>query len=467
MFAPATYARRRASLRAALAARGLDRGLVLVPGNPESPMNYEDNAYPFRQDSTFLYLFGHALPGLCGSLDLGSGEAILYAAETGVETAIWTGPLPSPGELAAACAATARDPARLEGELSARRAAGGAAAAVLYVRPYRAETRLELAALLDRAPRAVDEGASTPLMAALRDLREIKEPEELAELELAADISASMHRAVIARARPGMTEAELAAIATERALAGGGGLSFPVIATTRGSVLHNHDHSGVLREGGLFLLDCGAETARGYAGDLTSTFPIGKRFDGRQRAVYEIVLAGFAAATALLRPGLAFKEAHFAAARAMTEGLKGLGLLRGDTEEILGAGAHALFFPHGLGHLMGLDVHDMENYGEALVGWDGEPKPSQFGLRSLRLGKPLKPGMVHSVEPGLYFIEGLVAKWEAEGLHRDFVDYAEARKWLGFGGVRNEEDWLVTETGARKLGSPFDKSPDAIETLRA
>jgi len=458
MFEASIYARRRESLRRSLAERGLRSGMVLVLGNRESPMNYADNAYPFRQDSSFLYFAGIPQPDLALTLDLESGGSLLYGHEITLDDEIWTGRRPSLRELAEAGGLGGVMPR------SALEADAGSARTLLFLPPYRAEHREELAAILGCPAGAVEARASLDLVRAVIALREIKEPEEIERMDAAADLTADMHRAVIARARPGIRESELAARASELALAGGAGLAFPVIATTRGSVLHNHDHSGTLAEGDLFLLDAGAETVDGYAGDLTTTYPVNGRFDPRQREIYEIVLSAHRAACGALAPGLPFRDAHFAAARTVFAGLKALGLARGDTEEALAAGAHALFFPHGVGHQIGLDVHDMESLGEVNVGYDGEPKSPQFGLRSLRMAKTLKPGMTVTVEPGVYFIAPLIAKWKAEGLHRGFLDYPKIEEWLSVEGIRNEEDWLVTVTGARKLGGPFDKSAGALES---
>jgi len=305
-----------------------------------------------------------------------------------------------------------------------------------------------------------------PLVRAAIALREIKEDREIGRIERAVDISIDMHLEVIRAARAGMTEAELMAAAYRVALSGGGMPSFPPIATTRGAVLHNHGYGNTLADGGMFLLDAGAETDDGYAGDLTSTFPIGGRYDDRQRAVYGIVLEAGRAAVSAIRPGVPYREAHFAAARAIATGLAGLGLMKGDPEEAVAAGAHALFFPHGVGHQMGLDVHDLEALGEVNVGYDGQPKSTQFGLKSLRMAKPVKPGMVLTVEPGIYFIEGLIERWKAAGKFAQFIEYGELDGWKGLGGFRNEEDWLVTGSGARRLGKPFDKSVAAMEAFR-
>jgi Xaa-Pro aminopeptidase len=275
-----------------------------------------------------------------------------------------------------------------------------------------------------------------------------------------------MHRAVIKAARPGATEAQLMSLASRIALATGGRPSFPPIATTKGAVLHNHGYSGTLASGGLFLLDSGAETPEGYAGDLTSTFPIGLHYDERQKAIYRIVLEAGKAGVQNMKPGQPFKEAHLAASRTIAMGLKDLGIMKGDVDEAVAAGAHALFFCHGLGHQMGLDVHDLESLGEDHVGYDGLIRSTQFGLKSLRMAKALKPGMVMTVEPGIYFIPGLIARWKAEGTHQAFIDYKTAEAWSELGGYRNEEDWLVTETGVRKLGKPFDKSIEAMEAYK-
>jgi Xaa-Pro aminopeptidase len=466
MFNASVYKNRRAALLKGLAARGLEKGLVVLIGNGESPMNYRDNAYPFRQDSSFLYFFGLSKPGLAASIDLASGEAFLYGDDPSIDDIVWTGPEISVAELAEASGAQGSQ-ARPGLAAAARGAVGHGAAHLLFFPPYRDETRVELGSLLGVSPQAVDAAASIPLVRAAVELREVKDSGEIAEMETAVATSVAMHQAALALARPGMRESDIAARVTEVALAEGGYLSFPAIATTRGATLHNHDYGNALQEGGLFLLDAGAEAPSGYAGDLTSTFPIGKRYDERQKAVYEIVLSMGKAATALLRPGLPFLAAHEAAARAMVEGFKSVGLMRGDTEAAVACGAYALFFVHGLGHQIGLDVHDMENYGEKWVGYDGGERSPLFGLKSLRLAKPLRTGMVHSVEPGVYFIPALIEEWRKEKKFGDFIAYDRLGPFLDFGGIRNEEDWLITEKGARRLGPDFDKSVAAMEGRRA
>ncbi|MDP3179212.1 MAG: M24 family metallopeptidase, partial [Spirochaetaceae bacterium] len=289
---------------------------------------------------------------------------------------------------------------------------------------------------------------------------------EIAEIERAVATSVDMHKAALATARAGMRESDVAARVAQVAQAAGGDLSFPPIATTRPQILHDHRYAGILREGSLFLLDAGAETEGGYAGDLTTTFPIGPRFDERQLAIYDIVVAMRERASSMIRPGLPYREAHVAAARVAVAGLESLGLMRGDIDEAVAAGAHALFFPHGIGHALGLDVHDMESYGEDLVGYDGEPRSPQFGFRALRLAKSLAAGMTVTVEPGLYFIPDLIADWKAAGRHSAFIDYGAVEPWMAVGGVRSEEDWLVLPAGGRRLGPGLDSRAAAIEAAR-
>lgn len=459
MFEPSVYSSRRKALASSFARGGADADILLFPGNHESPMNYEDNGYRFRQDSSFLYYFGLSEPGMAATIDPSSGAATLYADEASVDMMVWTGPVPG---LASQAASSGIESVRPRGELRA----ACAGKRVAYLPPYRADTVIELSRLLDSGLDSVRDGRSLPLIRAVIAQREIKEDREVEAITRAVDTSVDMHRAVIAAAKPGMSESALMAIAYREALAAGGMPSFPPIATTRGAVLHNHSYSRVLADGGMFLLDAGAETPDAYAGDLTSTFPIAPRFDGRQAALYEIVLRAGAAAVREAKPGVPYKEAHLAAARAIAGGLCDLGLMKGDPDEAVAAGAHALFFPHGVGHQMGLDVHDCEALGEINVGYDGEEKSREFGLKSLRMAKALKPGMVLTVEPGVYFIEGLIALWRAERRHERYIDYAKLGPWLDAGGYRNEEDWLVVDTGMRRLGKAFDKSLKAMEGYR-
>lgn len=454
MFDRVVYLRRRESLAARL-----QGGLLLLPGHAESPMNYADNCYPFRQDSTFLYFLGLDQPDLAAVIDLDSGITTVYGDEPGIDHIVWMGDLLTVAERAARAGVERTRPlAELAGVLAGR--------PVRYLPPYRAGTVLHLAELLGRTPAEVQAGASLDFIRAVVDLRAVKGPEEVAEIERAVDTSVAMHEAAIGMARPGLREAEIAAEVERIALAAGGRPAFAVIATVEGQTLHNHFHGNVLRDGQLFLLDAGAESPRGYAGDLSSTFPVSARFSGRQRIIYELQLASYDAAVAALAPGVPNREVHFAAARVIFDGLKGLGVFRGDTDEALAAGAHAMVFPCGVGHMMGLDVHDMENLGEEWVGWGGAAKSTQFGLKSLRLGRPLQPGFVLTIEPGIYFIPQLMDLWRGRGHCAEFIDFDELDKWRDFGGVRNEEDFLVTADGARRLGKAKPLRVAEIEALR-
>lgn len=459
MFAAHTYRSRRAAL-----ASTMTSGLLVLLGNDESPMNYADNTYHFRQDSTFLYYFGLSQAGLSAVVDADSGEATLFGNDLTIDDIVWTGPQPTVAERAALSGVTRTAPAAALADVIGRARTAGRT--VHYLPPYRSEHRIALAALLDRGPSAVDAGASLRFVRAVIAQRVYKTAEEVAEIERAVDTSVDMHVTAMRMIRPGMKESDIAAKVTEIAIAGGGHLAFPVIATIHGETLHNHDHGHTVKTGDLFLLDTGAETARGYAGDLTSTFPVDVGFTNRQKDVYQIVLDAHLAAVAAVAPGRPFTEIHRLACRTLAEGLKGLGLMRGDLDAAVEEGAHAMFFQCGLGHMLGLDVHDMENLGEVHVGYDGEPKSTQFGLKSLRLGRALEPGFVLTVEPGLYFIPELMRRWRAEGRFRDFLDYDRIETFADFGGVRIEEDLLVTKSGHRILGKSRPRTIAEVEAVR-
>jgi Xaa-Pro aminopeptidase len=455
MFTPERYSERRLRLQ-----RQLGGGLLLFLGNDESPMNYADNSYPFRQDSSFLYYFGIDQPGYAALLDADTGETTVFADDLSLDDIVWTGLQPTVREYAERAGLRATAPAgQLGAQLGSAVAAGRA---IHFLPPYRPEHRLKRDALLGPCAEA-----SIPLIRAVAEMRIRKEPEEIAEIERAVNVSVEMHLAALRMVRPGLREAEIAARVTEVALAAGGGLSFPVIATVRGGVLHNHHYGNRLEAGQLFLLDAGAETASHYAGDLSSTCPVDRAFSPRQQDLYNLVLRAHLAAVAALEPGRAFRDIHLLACRTLASGLKDLGLMKGDVDEAVARGAHALFFPCGLGHLMGLDVHDMENLGEVWVGYEGQPKSTQFGLKSLRLARALQPGYVLTVEPGLYCMPELQAQWRAERRFLEHLDYDAIAAFGDFGGLRIEENFLVTADGARLLGQPKPRSGAELEAARA
>jgi Xaa-Pro aminopeptidase len=266
--------------------------------------------------------------------------------------------------------------------------------------------------------------------------------------------------------RPGMREAEIAAEMERIALASGGSISFPVIATINGQTLHNHYHGNIAKCGQLFLLDCGAETEMGYAGDMSSTFPVEKKFTTRQKEIYQVALDAHEAAIGMLKPGIPFKEVYFESCRTILRGMGELGFFKGDVDEAVAEGVHGMFFPCGLGHMMGLDVHDMEDLGEQYVGYDNEPKSTQFGIKSLRLARKLEPGFILTIEPGIYFIPDLIDKWRSEKKFTDFLNYDKLETYKDFGGCRNEEDFLITGNGARLLGKPIPKTVAEVERMR-
>lgn len=455
MFSTHTYIQRRSALK-----QRFSGGLLFLMGNDESGMNYADNTYHFRQDSTFLYYFGISREGLYAVIDLDEGTECIYGDDYTIDAIVWMGDMPLLSDLAAKVGVSASAPvSTLTAKLQTNRN-------VHFLPPYRPEHRLKLWNLLGIAPAEQDLRVSRELILAVAAQRNIKSNEEIIEIEKAVNVTVEMHRTAMRYARPGMTEAQVAARVHEVAQAAGGGLSFPIIATINGQTLHNHYHGNVIKEGQLFLLDAGAETAMGYAGDMSSTFPVSPTFTSEQKDVYEVCLTAHNAAIEALRPGVRFRDVHLMAARLIFEGLCQLGFTRGNADDAVAAGAHALFFPCGLGHLMGLDVHDMENLGEQWVGYAGEPKSTQFGLKSLRLGMPLQVGNVLTIEPGIYFIPQLIQRWQQEKTNAEFLNFDKINRYLNFGGVRNEEDVMITTNGHRVLGEPLAKTVAEVEEER-
>jgi Xaa-Pro aminopeptidase len=459
MFPVQTYIDRRARLQAQLSS-----GLLLFLGNDESPMNYAANTFHFRQDSTFLYFFGVDRPGWAGVIDLDEGRTVLFADDLTIDDIVWTGVLPTVAELAANGGVTDTRPAAALGTVVKDALARGRV--VRHLPPYRPENKLKLFGLLGVHPDLQSDAASVDLVRAIVEMRVIKGADEIAEMETAVNTSVDMHLAAMRMVRPGMLESEVAARVTEIAIAAGGNLAFPVIATVHGETLHNLFQGNTLKTGDMFLLDAGAETAMHYAGDLTSTFPVDATFTPRQKAVYQVVLGAHLAAVGACRPGVRFRDVHRLSCRVLAEGLKDLGLMKGNLDDAVEQGAHAMFFQCGTGHMLGLDVHDMEDLGEIWVGHEGQPKSTQFGLKSLRLARPLQPGFVFTVEPGLYFIPELARRWKAARKFTDYIDYGRLEAYLNFGGIRVEENVLVTPEGCRILGKWRPRTPEEVEGVR-
>ncbi|MFT4153791.1 aminopeptidase P family protein [Parafilimonas sp.] len=460
IFPKETYIRRRKRL-----AENAGNGLILLLGNEDSPMNYADNCFPFRQDSTFLYYFGLDIPMLAAIIDIDNGNEIIFGNDVSMDDIIWTGPLPSIAELAATVGVTKTQSYNSIETIIQNAKAKNQPVHILP--PYRAENKIKLSQWLGIGLKDVKQFASLKLIKAVIAQRECKEACEVAQIEEAVSISAYMHLAAMQFARPGMMEYEVAAKVEEIALASNGRLSYPIILTVNGQTLHNHYHGNQLKEGDMVLIDAGAENAMHYAGDLTRTFPAGKAFSPGQKDMYNVVLASLNHATALLKPGIQYKEIHRQAGIKLVEGLTATGLVKGNAEEAVEAGVHTLFFQCGVGHAMGLDVHDMEDLGEQHVGYgDTLKKSTEFGWKSLRLAKELKPGFVLTVEPGLYFIPELIDRWKAENRLGNFINYDVVEQYKDFTGIRIEDNYLITNEGYQKLGKHLIKETDEIEAIR-
>lgn len=460
LFPKATYRQRREVLR-----QQIGSGLILLMGNEESSMNYKDNTYAFRQDSTFLYYFGLDVAGLVAVIDADSGEELIFGNELTIDDIIWTGTLPTVREMAAEVGVPNTKPyANIDAYVKKTLDAGRT---VHILKPYRPENRIKLAEWLAVPVNEVEYKVSLPLIKAVVAQRSHKEAAEVAEIEKAVSISVDMHLAAIQHTRPGMKEYEVAAKVEEVALAHNGRLAYPTILTVHGEVLHNHYHGNTIEEGHMVLVDAGAENDMHYAGDLTRTFPAGRKFTSRQAEVYNAVLASMDHAISLLRPGITYMEIHRQANVKLLEGLKAIGLVKGNPEEAVAAGAHTMFFQCGLGHMMGMDVHDMEDLGEQYLGYtDTLVKRTDFGWKSLRLGRELQEGFVLTVEPGVYIIPELIDRWAAEKKLDAFINYELLDKYRDFGGIRIEDNFLITANGHQLLGKYLPKTLKEIEELR-
>jgi Xaa-Pro aminopeptidase len=460
LFDRQVYIQRRKQLQSKLS-----NGLVLLLGNEDSSMNYKDNCFPFRQDSTFLYYIGIDQPGLAAIIDLDENKEILFGENASIDDIIWTGPQPLVQELAGSVGIGASDnSAKLATLLAAARKAQRP---IHILPPYRPENKIKLSTWLDTPIAQLPQFISETLIRAVIAQREIKEDREILEMDKAVSISVDMHLAAIQNARPGMKEYELAAQVEAIALANDGRLSYPTILTINGQTLHNHYHGNTIQDGQMVLVDAGAETGMHYAGDLTRTFPAGKQFSTRQRELYTVVLDALDHAVSLLRPGIQYKEVHTQACIKLAEGLTAVGLMKGDATAAVATGAHTMFFQCGLGHMIGMDVHDMEDLGEPLVGYDDQLKKStEFGWKSLRLGKALKAGFTLTVEPGIYIIPELIDRWKAEQKHTSFINYELLNDYRNFGGIRIEDNFVITDKGSKKLGKSLPKSLDEIEAMR-
>jgi len=458
MFSKETYINRRNELK-----NKINNGIVLITGNNDAPMNYKSNTYHFRQDSTFLYFFGIDLQNLAGVIDIDNNEEILFGDDYTIDDIIWMGPQTSLKDKAAGAGIEKTRPFAELFEYI--RDAAEKKRTIHFTPPYRGENIMLLADLLNIHHREVEKNASLELTKACIDLRSIKEPCEIEEMERHMRTAWEMHTTAMRMARPGISEQEITGAIEGVSMSGGGMVSFPVICSVRGETLHNHYHGNTLKEGDLLLTDAGSESPLHYATDHTRTTPVSGKFTETQRQVYQIVLDANNKAREATRPGVPYRDVHHLACKVIASGLKELELMKGDTDEAVSAGAHALFMPHGLGHMIGLDVHDMEDYDDTLVGYDDEIKrSSQFGLAALRLGRRLQPGFTITNEPGIYFIPALIDNWKAENKFPQFLNYEKIEAFKGFGGIRLEDDILVTGDGCRILG---ERIPITIEEVEA
>ena len=427
MFETSVYKNRRARLK-----EKVKSGLVLILGNGEAPANYTDNTYKFRQDSSFLYFFGLNQPGFAGVIDIDSGDEYIFGNDVDM----------------ADCMKTAISQGRR----------------IHFLPPYRFRNMLLLEELLGIRPALVKNYASLELIKAVVDLRSVKEPCEIEEITKACNIGYEMHTAAMRNCKPGVKEQYIAGLIEGIAASYGSMVSFPVILSQNGETLHNHDHSQILQEGRMMLTDAGAEEVSHYCSDFTRTVPVGGKFLTRQKEVYNIVLAANNKAIEIAKPGVTYQYVHLEVCKVLAQGLKDLGLMKGDVNEAVAAGAHALFMPHGLGHMMGLDVHDMEDLGQIYVGYDDETRPiDQFGTSSLRMGRRLQEGFVITDEPGCYFIPALIDQWRAQGMHKEFLNYDKIETFKDFGGIRLEDDILIIPGGSRFLGDK--RTPITVEEV--
>ena len=446
LFSKETYVERRKQLRELVGS-----GLILLFGNNDSPNNYPSNVYKFRQDSAFLYFFGQHRDGLVGVIDADTGKETLVGNDIDIEDIVWYGSVTSVAEMAQECGVEASAPMAQLAQMVENAVTSGRK--VHFLPPYRYDTKIQIMDLLGIHPSQQREAASLSLIKAVIKLRSIKTAEEIEELERAAEIGYKMHTMAMRLAHPGVTEQYIGGVLDGIASSYGAQVSFPSIVTMHGEILHGYPSPRQLEAGRLLLVDAGAETNENYCSDNTRTTPINGHYTQKQKDIYNIVADCHDLTLNEARPGNRWWDVHMAVCRLMTDRLKDLGLMKGDTEEAVRAGAHALFLPHGLGHMMGMDVHDMEGLGQVYVGFDEETRPStQFGTNALRFGRRLEVGHVITDEPGIYFIPDLIDDWQKNGTNAEFLNFDKINEYRDFGGVRIEDDVLITPEGCRFLG---------------
>jgi len=458
MFTKETYIERRKKLM-----ETMESGIILIPGNGDASMDYLANTYHFIQDSTFRYYFGLDRADMFGVIDIDNNKEYLFGYDYTITDIVWRGPQPTLREEADSIGIK-----NIGSFEDLKKFIGGKLDSDIHFHPqYRGKNMIILGELLGKTPKEIESGHSEKLSYAVANQRNYKSAEEIIEIEKAVNITRAMHLKAMQTAKPEMKEYEIVAELQKTAIENHSVVSFPIICTINGQTLHNNYYGNTLKSGRMLLTDCGAKTSSGYCGDMTSTFPVDEKFTPKQAEIYNILIDAYDHAESILKVGITYKDVHLATCKKIAEGLKGLGLIVGDIEEVIKNGAHALFMPHGLGHMMGLDIHDMENYGEVIVGYNGEAKSTQFGLASLRMGRTLENGFVFTVEPGIYFIPQLIKKWKDEGINKEFLNFEKIEEYLDFGGVRHEGDYVIEDGKPRRLGMKMPKTIEEIETERA
>lgn len=448
MFSKETYVNRRAELK-----KLVKSGIIILFGNNESPANFPANGYyPFRQDSTFLYYFGPKRDGLVGVIDVDNDKELLIGNDIDIDDIVWYGSVDSVHDMAEHAGVKESAPMKqlqviCDNAMKEKRT-------IHFLPPYRHDTMIQIFDLLGIHPSKQREAASVELIKAVVKMRSTKEQQEIEEIERACAIGYKMHTTAMRVTKPGVTEKYVGGQVNGIANSYGAMVSFPTIFSQHGEIMHGNPSMAVLESGRLALCDCGGETMEHYCSDNTRTFPVNGKFTQRQLEIYSIVEDCHDLALKISKPGVKYFDVHMDVCRLMTDRLKELGLMMGDTEEAVRAGAHAMFLPHGLGHMMGMDVHDMEGLGQTYVGFDDETRPNleQFGTNCLRMGRRLEEGFVVTDEPGIYFIPALIDEWCAKGLHKDFINYEKLETYKDFGGIRIEDDILITSDGCRFLG---------------
>ncbi|MDY3978549.1 MAG: Xaa-Pro aminopeptidase [Tidjanibacter sp.] len=447
MFSSKTYFERRNTLRQ----RMPKGGIVLLPGNSEAPRNYFDNAYDFRQDSNFLYYFGLDMPDFVGVIDLDSGEATLFGDDLTVNDIVWTGPQPSVSELAASVGVTNTAPLADARKVVTEAVRKGRK--VHYLVPYRGDNTLLVSRLTGIKTTEHYNHYSTDLAIKIAAMREVKSAEEIEALERAFEIGYAMHTTAMKMTREGVGERMIAGAMEGVTHQLGAGVSFHSIVSQHGETLHNHSHDGICTNGRLLLCDAGGETTDNYCSDHTRTYPVSGRFSPVQKEVYNIVLASHDEVLRTAKPG-PYTDIHLTSYRILAEGLTAMGLMKGNPADAVEAGAVALFMPHGLGHGLGMDVHDCESMGErGMADFEAmRARAAEIDTCILRSSWRVRPGTVMSDEPGIYFIPTLVEQWKAAGKCKEFIDFERLKEFYDFGGIRIEDDILITENGCRQIG---------------